>query len=1084
MLRRHIRVGRDLTYIWLRRDRSFARALSALFDTRFYRDHNSDVARSWWPARLHYFLYGAWEGRDPHPLFLSSYYLRLNPDVRNSGINPLLHYVLFGAAEGRSPHPKVYAPEYASSLADSTPASANWLAQSPRAAPEKPPQSAPPAANPEDALARQAARLRMMAASRALRDALTGVGARVSVIIPCYNYGKYLWDAIGSVLCQSYPHVEVLVLDDGSTDPETIDVVNRIRHERVTVVRQSNQGLAQTRNNGAAIATGDYLLFLDADDRLDRDAIAAMLYVLQRDAAAYAYSQQRFFGDQELVWGPQRFNRYDLLWSNHPSVCSLMRRGALEAVGGYRSELLYGYEDWEFWVRLSARGFYGALVPAPVFQHRRHGVTMTAEAHERHRFLHSQIRAINSAAYGIERVEVVKREWRPFVSVVIPCYNRVSFLHETLQSLESQTTTDIEVIVVNDGSDDPSCLRCLHELRAGGRVRVLDLPHGGVSAARNAGAVAARSEFLMFLDSDDLLDPTAIEKLGWALVTRPDAAFVYSGTVHFGDITAVCYDEFDAARLTRENYLTVTCIIRRDIFLSMGGHDTAMLDSHEDYDFWLRLVGQGYQGALFREPLFFYRRHSSGLSAERIRAAADAESLSQSVVRRRQEGASLAPLRQPPAALDDPVLSEFCGAMAEALCGLRTENYRRVNAPLPFLPRRWNSEKTVILYLTPSFWVGGAEAFDLRILSCLKGDRFHTIQVACEAPDGKWYDRFKSSADEVFSLERMGPNPEARMSFLRYLLMAKSVDVVFNRNTTFGYELAASWPSVTREVRYVDLLHLHAFGEDWVRSSAPYHRHLDLRYVSSQDLPAYAAAEYGLKASDFSLLDYGCEEGELLDRVRRESLRRSIRERWRIADSAFVVGFIGRLTAQKDPLRWMTVAAEISHLAPAVVFLIVGEGELFDEMREASVRLGVGGRCVWTGYQADGADYTAVMDVLLMTSRYEGLPMVVLHAVSCATPVVSTDVGGVGDCVADGLGIVLHRDAPASEFANAVIRMKTVVHDPSYMTRCAERLASRFTKARMQERLEMDLQNLRSATNRDQRLEDYQSLLMEKPILW
>ena len=96
----------------------------------------------------------------------------------------------------------------------------------------------------------------------------------------------------------------------GRTDPETIEILDRIRHQRVRVIRQFNQGLAQSRNNGAAAANGEYLMFLDADDRLERHAVGLLLYALQHNpAAAYAYSYQRFFGDQELVWATPAFQR-------------------------------------------------------------------------------------------------------------------------------------------------------------------------------------------------------------------------------------------------------------------------------------------------------------------------------------------------------------------------------------------------------------------------------------------------------------------------------------------------------------------------------------------------------------------------------------------------------------------------------------------------------------------------------------------------------------------------------------------------------------------------------------------------------
>src|SRR5215472_17497547 len=87
------------------RNEPLSKDLNLLLDCDYYRATNPDVAGSRWPARLHYFLFGGFEGRNPHRLFDTKHYLSSSSDVRASGVNPLLHYILFGATEGRSPHP-------------------------------------------------------------------------------------------------------------------------------------------------------------------------------------------------------------------------------------------------------------------------------------------------------------------------------------------------------------------------------------------------------------------------------------------------------------------------------------------------------------------------------------------------------------------------------------------------------------------------------------------------------------------------------------------------------------------------------------------------------------------------------------------------------------------------------------------------------------------------------------------------------------------------------------------------------------------------------------------------------------------
>ena len=1076
---------------------SEAHDLTVLFDAPYYLANNPDVAHSRWSPLWHYALFGAAEKRDPHPLFDTAFYLECYPDVSRSGKNPLLHYILYGAREGRRPNRSLNNPQSDPVLED---VSRNPLVQQiirqlrgPADLPPAEASAAPAPVLPAGVETRrleavpEEAKVRFLAASRELARAMAASDSMVSVVIPCHNYGKYVWDAVGSVLAQTYSHTEVIVIDDGSTDTETIEILDRIQHPRVRVIHQSNQGLAQSRNNGGAVARGEYLMFLDADDRLERHAVALLLYALQRSpSAGYAYSYQRFFGDQELVWATQLFNAFDLLWANHPSVCSLIRRSAFAEAGGYRPELLYGYEDWEFWIRLSSHGYCGLCVPAAVFEHRRHGVTMTHTAHERKRFLHNQILNIDSGLYRPEAVASSKRAWRPLVSVIIPFHNRPQYLKETLACLEAQTTRDFEVILVNDGSDDRESLDLLDQLRGHDRIRVLDCVNRGPAAARNLGAIWARAELILFLDSDDLLDPGALEKMCWTIARQPEMAFVYSGVVHFGDIEAVCYDEFDAARLQRENYLTVTCVMRREVFLELGGYDPALGDLHEDYDFWLRLVERGYRGALLREPLFRYRRHGAGISAQRIRNSAGATELAESVVTRHlATGDRPGRLKSALEAEKDELLDRVAAAIRGVLPrSIPEERYRRPNLPNLFCPKRWSGHKITILYLIPFFHVGGAEVFDLRIFSCLPRDRFSIILVACERPEGPWLDEFKNAVDEVFCLEHMGDDPDGKMAFLRYLMVAKCVDIVFNRNTCYGYTLAENWPAVSKQVRYVDLLHLHVFGDDWVRASAPYHEKLDLRYVITEDLREYAVQQYGLAPDRFQVLYFGMDPEEVPDEAARLERRTRLREELRLAPSAFVVGFVGRLTDQKDPLRWLKVAARIAEKRPDASFLIVGSGDedMLERCKARAAELGLGGHTHFVGYRRDAAHYCAAMDALLLTSKYEGLPIVLLEALAHGCPAVSSDVGGIRECLTPEFGRLLDVNAGDSAYADAVLELAGV-SGPRFAARARSHVSCRFGKSRMHRRLTEDLSSLAAQLNLEDRRTDYQLSLMGQAIL-
>lgn len=198
---------------------------------------------------------------------------------------------------------------------------------------------------------------------------------RIAVIIPAYNAAEFLAQAIRSVLAQSHTDWRLVVVDDGSTD-HTAAVASTYADPRIQVLRQANAGVSAARNRGAAVADGEAVLFLDADDRLAPDALARLAAALQRDPAAIAGTgPARFFA---AGCAPARRHlpalRGDglprLLWRNRFANGGqmLIRRTALDRAGPFRVDLSFG-EDWEFWIRLALQGRFAAVTgPRPVLQ--------------------------------------------------------------------------------------------------------------------------------------------------------------------------------------------------------------------------------------------------------------------------------------------------------------------------------------------------------------------------------------------------------------------------------------------------------------------------------------------------------------------------------------------------------------------------------------------------------------------------------------------------------------------------------------------------------------------------------------------
>jgi len=205
---------------------------------------------------------------------------------------------------------------------------------------------------------------------------------KVAVVIAAYNAEKFVRETIDSVLAQTLDDIEVIVVDDGSTDG-TAAVLRSFTDPRMVVLRQENQGVSAARNAGTAAAHAPYIFFLDADDLLLPDALSRMIGTLDRrpECVACVAHHIRITAD-----GREISSRADLRWKMFPAkdtlrylitknfiVCGAIciRTDAARSVGGFNAALKWG-EDWEFWCRLAVLGDFAAMADDVVLLYRQH----------------------------------------------------------------------------------------------------------------------------------------------------------------------------------------------------------------------------------------------------------------------------------------------------------------------------------------------------------------------------------------------------------------------------------------------------------------------------------------------------------------------------------------------------------------------------------------------------------------------------------------------------------------------------------------------------------------------------------------
>lgn len=234
----------------------------------------------------------------------------------------------------------------------------------------------------------------------------------VSVVIPCHDYGRYLPQALGSVLAQTFRDWELVIVDDGSTD-DSADVARSLiaQHpeRRIRLLQQANAGVSAARNTGIAASTGRYILPLDADDVIAPTMLEKTTAVLDSDPAIAIASTDIFaFTDDDLpaqVLPMPAYSRALLLQRLIMFYCSLFRREAWEAVGGYNEDMRAG-EDWDFWIGCAEKGFDAHHIHEPLFGARNKDTGLHVEAAENDLAIRARIVANHPGLF-----KPVTREW-------------------------------------------------------------------------------------------------------------------------------------------------------------------------------------------------------------------------------------------------------------------------------------------------------------------------------------------------------------------------------------------------------------------------------------------------------------------------------------------------------------------------------------------------------------------------------------------------------------------------------------------------------------------------------------------------
>jgi glycosyltransferase involved in cell wall biosynthesis len=459
----------------------------------------------------------------------------------------------------------------------------------------------------------------------------------VTVIIPAFNAAQFLSQAVDSLIEQNYPKLEIIIIDENSTDNPAPLIQSFGPHVRY--LRQACGSPAAARNVGLRSSQTDFVGFLDADDLWTADRLNSQIaFHLQHPELDYSHGYMRKIYLESHLLSRPHYDRDDAAHLDPNPGTLLFRRQALTQLGGFDQSLRYG-EDIDLWLRARASGMTGAVFEQVVLLYRMHANNMTNFEHNAHHDLltvlyKSVCRQGRRPQFQPERARLPHLSDAirvfPLVSVIVIDRGLETFLSETLHSITHQCYPNLELLVVANRpiSDLPSHSRLIH-------AESTDF-----ASAVNRGWQAAQGEYLACVQAGDVWSQDRLTQQVGVLHFNPGAGIV------LGD-TRLVVDPIKPA--AGEHYAIPpgdhfgAALIRRQAQRLVGELDPAFQNGAGTE--WLARAASGpskeHFPAILHLPRVVLYRRAENLSAFDVRDWSQSELtriLHQAIQRRRQGG--------------------------------------------------------------------------------------------------------------------------------------------------------------------------------------------------------------------------------------------------------------------------------------------------------------------------------------------------------------------------------------------------------------------------------------------------------------
>ena len=636
----------------------------------------------------------------------------------------------------------------------------------------------------------------------------------------------------------------------------------------------------------------------------------------------------------------------------------------------------------------------------------------------------------------------------PLISVIVPFYNSEKFIEQTIKSILNQTFPSYEILIIDDGSTNKMALEKLEQIKElDKRIKVFHKQNEGLATTRDYGASKSdeHARYLMFIDDDDLIEPTFLECGFWTLETNKDAAWAYSDSLGFGSIEYTWNKYFSSEKMKKENDLISAALVRKTDFFLVNGYNLKEKAVNEDWNFWLKLLSKEKFPVHISFYGEWYRRKENG----ELQRSRENKERSLEIINNTAKG----------------VTKEIKAKQYPYY----NYNYELIEDNLKNIeiPKRINKKDTInILFIIPWMVTGGADLFNLSLVKGLNKERYEITIISTEPNENVLRQEFENNENvRVYDLTSF-LDKRYWVAFVNYIIQKENINLIFNSNSKTGYSMLPYIKSMYPEIPILDYVHM----EEWYNRNGGYSRYssmynsiIDKTMVCNGNSKKILEEHFKRNPDEVQTVYIGVDEEKFNpDRYNKEELEKKYLGG---TTNKKIISFICRISEQKRPLLFLEIIKKLKEKRQDFKVLVVGDGNLLGKMKEKAKKMNLLEDIIFLGEIKNTGEIYKISNVTVNCSLKEGLALTSYESLSMNVPIVSSDVGGQKELISKDVGEIVklmqneedvYLEKYSPEEINSYVKAINKVLDnlETYKSNCRKRICENFTISKMIEKMD------------------------------